>query len=116
MQIGVISDTHGLLRPQSIDALRGCEQVIHAGDIGSLEILNALREIALVTAVRGNTDWEPWALDLPVAATARLASVGFHVVHDIAELSVALRSADFRVIVSGHSHRPRPRLTTGCSS
>jgi putative phosphoesterase len=101
-RIGLISDTHGLLRPEAIRFLRGADRIIHAGDIGRPEILAALRAIAPLTAIRGNNDSGRWARGVPVAATLTIERVKIRVIHDLAELD----EADGDVVVSGHSHRP----------
>jgi putative phosphoesterase len=103
MMIGLISDTHGLLRPAALDALRGCDWIIHAGDIGAPDILGRLRELAPVTAIRGNIDTGAWAQSLPETTDADLGGVRFHVVHDLHTLG-PIPACD--IIVSGHSHKP----------
>ena len=107
LRIGLISDTHGVLRPQALDALRGSAHLIHAGDIGSAEILRALAAIAPITAVRGNNDSGTWASHLPEAVTLDLQGVRIHVVHDLHTLDTAACARGVAVVVSGHSHRPR---------
>ncbi len=102
----MISDTHGLLRPQALEALRGSELILHAGDVGKPEILTALRKLALVTAVRGNVDKEDWAKALPETAVAEAGAVLLYVLHDVHALGLDPRAAGFRVVVSGHSHQP----------
>lgn len=104
--IGLISDTHGLLRPQALEALRGSELILHAGDVGKPEILMALRELAPVIAVRGNVDKGEWAKTLPETAVATVGDVLIYVLHDIQSLDLSLSAAGFRVVVSGHSHQP----------
>jgi hypothetical protein len=104
--IGVISDTHGLLRPEVSAALQGSGLIIHAGDIGSPEVLERLREIARVVAVRGNTDTGLWASILPVAEVVQVAGIDLYVLHDINDLDLDPGAAGFRVVISGHSHRP----------
>lgn len=101
--IGVISDTHGLLRPEAVARLAGAEHIVHAGDIGASGIIEALRRIAPVTAIRGNVDQDPWAAVHPETATVRLAGVIIHVLHDVKALDPEVE-AD--VVISGHSHRP----------
>jgi putative phosphoesterase len=113
VRVGLISDTHGLLRPEAVDALRGSDHIIHGGDIGDAGILEALREIAPVTAVRGNNDRGPWAEGLPQSALVRLAAMQIYVIHDLAELDVEPRAAGIGVVVSGHSHRPRVEQRDG---
>lgn len=105
-RIGLISDTHGLLRPQALEALRGCELILHAGDVGKPEILTALRELALVIAVRGNVDQGDWAKVLPETAVAEAGAILLYVLHDVHALDLDPRAAGFRVVVSGHSHQP----------
>jgi putative phosphoesterase len=105
--VGVISDTHGLLRPQALDALRGCDVLIHAGDIGAPEVLEALRELAPLTAVRGNNDTAPWATSIPEDTELHIGQTRIHVLHDLAQLGFDAQSAGYRVVVAGHSHRPR---------
>ena len=105
LAIGVISDTHGLMRPEALAALQGSDYIVHAGDIGAPEVIAALRRIAPVTAVRGNNDTAPWARTIPDTATLSAGGVSIYVLHDLKALA---RDAAFghRVIVAGHSHRP----------
>jgi putative phosphoesterase len=103
--VGLISDTHGLLRPEALDALAGSDHIIHAGDIGDPAILAALAAIAPLTAVRGNNDTGPWARKLPETRTVNIGGVRIHVIHDLAQLRAPPRGV--RVVVSGHSHVPR---------
>lgn len=105
-RIGLISDTHGLLRPEALDFLRGCDAIVHGGDIGDAGILAALAALAPLTAVRGNNDTGPWAEVLPQTATLHCGSVRIHVLHDLAQLAIDPRAAGVRVVVAGHSHRP----------
>jgi putative phosphoesterase len=106
MKIGLISDTHGLLRPQALAALQGCAQVIHAGDIGNVQILEALRAIAPLTVVRGNNDQaDSWAAEMPHSAILRVGDVSIYVTHIPADVPVTL-PADIQVVVVGHSHKP----------
>jgi putative phosphoesterase len=107
MRIGLISDTHGLLRPQALNFLRGCDQIVHGGDIGTLGVLEALARLAPLTAVRGNVDHGAWADALPEVAQARLSGVLVVVLHDLAQLDLDPAAAGVRVVVSGHSHKPR---------
>jgi len=102
--IGLISDTHGLLRPEAIRALSGVQRIIHAGDIGGSEILEELRTIAPVDVVRGNNDKGPWAAKIPLSLTLEIHGVRIHVLHDVKELDPGVDSFD--VVVSGHSHKP----------
>ncbi|HEV2196195.1 MAG TPA: metallophosphoesterase family protein [Candidatus Acidoferrum sp.] len=105
-RIGLISDTHGLLRPQALEALRGSELILHAGDVGKPEILVALRELAPVIAVRGNVDTADWARTLPETAVGEAGKVLLYVLHDVHELDLNPAAAGFHVVVSGHSHQP----------
>jgi len=104
--IGLISDTHGLLRPQALRALEGSDLIIHAGDVGDPEILEALKTLAPVFAVRGNVDTEPWALALPETEVIETDSVTIYVLHDVHALDLDPVAAGFHVVVSGHSHKP----------
>ena len=104
--VGLISDTHGLLRREAVEALRGLELIIHAGDVGDPEILEKLRKRAPVVAVRGNVDTEPWAEALPLTTVAEAGSVLIYVLHDLNALNLSPAAAGFRVVVSGHSHKP----------
>jgi len=103
MRVGLISDTHGLLRPEALEFLRGADHIVHAGDIGAAEILSELRKLAPVTAVRGNNDTGRWARGVPATAELTLAGIRIHVLHDIAELDAGEKA---RVVISGHSHKP----------
>jgi uncharacterized protein len=105
-RIGLISDTHGLLRKEALEALRGSELIIHAGDLGKPEILEELRKIAPVLAVRGNVDKEPWAQALPETAVAEAGAVLIYVLHDVNALDLNPAASGFRIVVSGHSHKP----------
>jgi uncharacterized protein len=104
-RIGLISDTHGLLREEALRELRGSELIVHAGDVGKPEILDALRKLAPVVAVRGNVDTEEWARVLPVVAVADAGSVQIYVLHDVKSLDLNPAAAGFHVVVSGHSHK-----------
>ena len=106
MLIGVISDTHGLLRPEALAALQGAQHIIHAGDICAPEVLVALAAIAPVTAVRGNNDKGAWASRLPATAVFQAEGVSIYVLHDLAELDLDPAAAGFGVVIAGHSHRP----------
>ncbi len=105
--IGLISDTHGLLRDAALEALRGCELIVHAGDVGKPEILTALRQLAPVVAVKGNIDTAPWASELPATAIAEAGPVTIYVLHNIEELDLDPVAAGIQVVVSGHSHQPK---------
>jgi putative phosphoesterase len=106
MRIGVISDTHGLLRPEAVAALRGVEHILHAGDVGDAAILDELRKIAPVTAIRGNVDLEGICGDLPPTDFVELAGKAFYLVHSEHWLDIKPEAAGVAVVVSGHSHRP----------
>jgi len=106
MRVGLISDTHGLLRPEALAALAGVEAIIHGGDIGGPDLLERLAALAPVHAVRGNNDQGPWARKLPATLMLPLAGVRIHVVHDVKELIIASGADRPQVVVSGHSHKP----------
>jgi len=106
LRVGLISDTHGLLRPQARAFLVGCDYIVHGGDIGSAAILDELAALAPLIVVRGNNDTEPWAARLPVTEMIRVGNVFVYVIHDLAELDIDPGAAGVRVIVSGHSHKP----------
>jgi putative phosphoesterase len=105
-KIGLISDTHGLLREEALTALRGSELIVHAGDVGDPDILPQLRKIAPVVAVRGNVDTEAWARrELPETAVAQAGDVSIYVLHDVHALDLDPVAAGFQIVVSGHSHK-----------
>jgi putative phosphoesterase len=106
LRIGLISDTHGLLRPQALHALQGVSHIIHAGDIGAPEILQQLARIAPVTAVRGNNDQADWAAALPLTTSLDFNGVAFYLLHDLKELDQASSATHAQVVISGHSHKP----------
>jgi uncharacterized protein len=103
--IGIISDTHGLVRPQVIAALTGAKLIIHAGDIGSPEVLKALEAIAPVIAVRGNNDKDPWAAQIPLTNVVEHQSYVLYVVHELDHLDLDPVAAEFSAVIFGHSHR-----------
>ena len=105
-RIGLISDTHGLLRKEAVEALRGSELIIHAGDVGKPEILEELRNIAPIVAVRGNVDTEPWAQALPETAVTEAGAATIYVLHDVKALDLNPAASGFQIVVSGHSHKP----------
>jgi putative phosphoesterase len=105
-RLGLISDTHGLLRREAVEALRGSELIVHAGDVGNPKILEELRKLAPVVAVRGNVDTQEWARTLPLTAVAEAGSVLIYVLHDVNALDLNPVAATFRLVVSGHSHKP----------
>jgi len=104
--IGIISDTHGLVRPEAVDALRGVNLILHAGDVGSSQVLEALKGLAPVVAVRGNNDKGEWAEELPQREVVEVGAVYIYVLHDVKEIDLSPAAAGFRVVVSGHSHKP----------
>ncbi len=104
--VGVISDTHGLLRPQALEILRGSQLIIHAGDVGEPDIISELARLAPVHAIRGNVDIAPWAESLPETDVIDVAGLHIYVVHDIKKLDLNPSSAGFAAVISGHSHKP----------
>jgi putative phosphoesterase len=106
IRLGLISDTHGLLRPQALARLAGCDHILHAGDIGDPAILEALTRIAPLTAVRGNNDHGPWAARLPETEVVQLGDALVYAIHDVHALDVDPAAAGFHAVVAGHSHRP----------
>ncbi|MFT4118361.1 metallophosphoesterase family protein [Bradyrhizobium sp.] len=105
--IGIVSDTHGLLRPEALAALAHADHIIHGGDIGNSEIISALRTIAPVTAIRGNVDTGKWAADFPETTSVRLAGRLFYILHDLNALQIDPAAEGIDVIISGHSHMPK---------
>jgi len=105
-RIGLISDTHGLLRPEAVEALRASDLIVHAGDVGKSKILEELEKIAPVVAVRGNIDTAAWAAALPETTVVETAGVMIYVLHDLSALDLDPAASGFRVVVSGHSHKP----------
>ncbi len=105
--LGIISDTHGLLRPEAIASLRGSDQILHAGDIGNPEILEALAKIAPVTAIRGNVDTARWASTLPETDVVEVRGVSIYMLHDLGKLDLKPEAAGFKVVIYGHSHHPK---------
>ena len=105
-QIGLISDTHGLLRPEAVEALRGSHLILHAGDVGDPKILTALRGLASVVAIRGNVDTEPWAKSLPATEVVTAAGVNIYMLHNRDSLDLVPEAAGFSIVLSGHSHKP----------
>jgi putative phosphoesterase len=112
-RIGLISDTHGLLRPEATAFLRGCDAIVHGGDIGHAGILEALAALAPVTAVRGNNDTGIWAGGLCETAFVKFGALLLYAVHDLAQLDIAPGAARVNVVVSGHSHKPRLETRDG---
>lgn len=112
-RVGLISDTHGLLRPEALAFLRGSDFIIHAGDIGDPGVLTALKALAPVTAVRGNNDKGPWAKAVGGTEVLEVAEALIYVIHDLAELDLDPAAAGFHVVVSGHSHKPAVETRAG---
>jgi putative phosphoesterase len=110
LRIGLVSDTHNLLRPEVVEYLRGSHHILHGGDICGPEVLERLRELAPVTAVRGNNDHGAWAEGIAAEETVRFGGVAVHMIHDLKELALP---AGARVVVSGHSHKPRVEERAG---
>jgi putative phosphoesterase len=111
--IGVISDTHGLLRSEALTALRGSHRIIHAGDVGSPKILEQLTTIAPVTAVRGNIDKDAWARKLPETEVFEIAGLSIYILHDLSKLDLRPQAAGFAAVISGHSHVPKQETRDG---
>jgi len=111
--VGVISDTHGLLRPEAVAALRGSDYIIHAGDIGDASILKTLAEVAPVTAIRGNVDREAWARKIFSTNVLEAGGISIYVLHNIQELDLEPEAAGFGVVVYGHSHVPKQETKNG---
>lgn len=106
MKIGLIADTHGLLRPQALTALLGVDHLIHAGDIGGPQILAELERIAPLSVVRGNNDSEAWADGIPEHLTLRFGAISLYVLHDLKQLAIDPKAEGIDVVVAGHSHKP----------
>jgi uncharacterized protein len=111
--IGVISDTHGLLRPEALSALKGSDHIIHAGDVGDPEILERLREIAPLVAVRGNVDHGAWAAKIPAAEFLEVDGISIYVLHILEKLDLKPESAGVKAVVYGHSHVPKQETRDG---
>jgi putative phosphoesterase len=111
--VGVLSDTHGLVRPEALAALRGCELILHAGDVGTPAVLEALRGLAPVVAIRGNNDRGAWAEALPRTEVVEVGEALLYLVHDAAELDLDPVAAQLAAVISGHSHRPSARVRDG---
>jgi uncharacterized protein len=113
MIVGVLADTHGVLRPEAVEALRGTDLIIHAGDVGGPDVLARLRELAPTHAVRGNNDKGSWAEALPLVEVVEAAGRFLYVVHDVAHLDLDPAAAGFAAVISGHSHRPSAETRSG---
>jgi putative phosphoesterase len=111
--VGVISDTHGLLRPEAVAALHGSQFIIHAGDVGDPQILDRLSAIAPVTAVRGNVDQGAWARKIPATNVLTIGEVFIYILHSIQELDLIPEAANFAAVVYGHSHVPKIEMKNG---
>jgi putative phosphoesterase len=113
MIVGIISDTHGLLRPEAVELLRGSEHIIHAGDIGAPEIIPELRKIAPVTAIRGNVDTQTWARAFSETEVVERGGMDFYIIHDANALDLNPKAAGFAAVISGHSHQPKQEIKNG---
>ncbi len=111
--IGVISDTHGLLRQEALSALEGCQHIVHAGDIGQQSILQDLARLAPVTAIKGNIDTQPWTASLPATAALEIGDARLYVLHNLHDLDLDPAVADINLVVSGHSHKPAQTAKSG---
>jgi putative phosphoesterase len=112
-QIGVISDTHGLLRPEAVEALKGSSLIIHAGDVGKPGVLEELKRIAPVIAVRGNVDTAPWCQSLPLTEAVEVGQNWIYVLHEVSRLDIDPVAAGFRCVIFGHSHDPSIETSNG---
>ncbi len=113
MLVGVISDTHGMLRPEAIELLRGSEHIIHAGDIGAPEIIPALEKLAPVTAIRGNIDQMAWCRRFPETEVVELGGLHIFILHDVNAIDLNPKAAGFAAVISGHSHKPHQEMKDG---
>jgi putative phosphoesterase len=113
MRVGVISDTHGLVRPEALEALAGAELIVHAGDVGGAEVLEALAKIAPVRAVRGNNDHGAWASRLPESDFVEVGGHTIYVIHDVQELDLDPAASGIAAVIAGHSHLPRNEVIGG---
>ena len=111
--LGVISDTHGLVRPQAVEALRGSDLIVHAGDVGHPAVLEALRALAPVVAVRGNNDRGAWAEALAETEVVEVGGFSLYVLHDLAALDLDPEAAGFQAVIAGHSHQPKLERRAG---
>ena len=111
--IGVISDTHGLVRSEAIEALRNSDVILHAGDIGDPKVIEALREIAPVFAVRGNNDKDSWGMTFPLTEVVEVESQSMYLLHELDHLDLDPRAAEFSAVIYGHSHRPLAEYRQG---
>jgi uncharacterized protein len=111
--IGVISDTHGMVRLSALDALAGTEMIIHAGDVGKSAVINALSSIAPVFAIKGNVDTDPWTAELPRTRTVTVAGIRIYVLHNLADLEFDPADRGYEAVISGHSHKPNHEFRAG---
>lgn len=116
LRIGLIADTHGLLRPEALERLRGCDQLIHAGDIGKPEILAELERLAPLSVVRGNNDTQDWAADIPERLLLKIGRLTLYVLHDLKRLDLDPAAEGIDVVVAGHSHKPLKEERDGVSA
>lgn len=112
-QIGVISDTHGLLRPEAVEAFKGSSLIIHAGDVGKPDVLEELKHIAPVVAVRGNVDTAPWCQSLPLTEAVEVGQNWIYVLHEVSRLDIDPGAAGFGCVIFGHSHQPSIETQNG---
>jgi putative phosphoesterase len=113
INVGVISDTHGMVRPEAVQALRSSDLIIHAGDVGDSVVLDRLRAIAPTIAVRGNVDKGPWAQSLPLCEVVEIGEIHLYALHELAALDLDPRAAGFAAVIFGHSHRPIAEMRDG---
>ncbi|HAQ87858.1 MAG TPA: YfcE family phosphodiesterase [Pseudomonas sp.] len=113
MRIGVISDTHGLLRPEALAALQGCERIIHAGDIGKPEVLEGLRALAPLDVIRGNVDSGDWAAEVPEHLDLEIGGLRVYVTHDVKTMGIDPIAEQVDVVIAGHSHQPKIEQVNG---
>ena len=113
MLVGIISDTHGLLRPEAIAALRGSDLIIHAGDVGKPEVIDQLCGIAPIFAVRGNVDTQPWSAILPETQTVQAGQLSLFLLHNVSDLHIEPAGAGFAALIFGHSHKPSVETRNG---
>jgi uncharacterized protein len=113
INIGVISDTHGLLRPEALAALQGSDFIIHAGDVGDPDVLKHLERIAPVTAIRGNVDVAHWARHLPDTAVFRQSGIAIYLIHDGQQLDISPQREGYAAVICGHSHKPMNEMQNG---
>ena len=113
MRLGVISDTHGLLRPEALRALRGVDHILHAGDIGRADVLDGLRQLAPLTVVRGNNDRGPWVAGVALTEFVELGGHALYLLHDLADLELDPAAAGVSVVITGHTHRPAIKRRDG---